>query len=91
MSYEFCFQSITPQGDGNYLKPAHVISSSVLRLSIHYPARGRKLAGINTVGQMQEKFSFNPLPRKGTETLRLFLDTRYTSAFQSITPQGDGN
>ena len=62
-------------------------------LSIHYPARGRKLSQTRSCYILFSTETFNPLPRKGTETSRHKHGgpNAREILFQSITPQGDGN
>ena len=58
----------------------------------HYPARGRKLESRNLLSSSSMLVS-NPLPRKGTETLKQVqnLLSVQSARFKPITPQGDGN
>ena len=85
------FQSITPQGDGNLYRAA-IPPRSDKTLSIHYPARGRKLPIQSRLNVSFFLLSIH-YPARGRKRL-LFQHIQQASAardFQSITPQGDGN
>ena len=44
-----------------------------------------------SVSSSSGRITFNPFPRKGTETLKTTSEEEVVDIFQSISPQGDGN
>ena len=84
------FQSITPQGDGNVTWNL----GRTTRPFLHFQSITPQGDGNDSSTYIRfafELMTFNPLPRKGTETFIEKEYTKYIVDFQSITPQGDRN
>ena len=87
--FDFAFNPLPRKGTETV---PELIVMRCSRLSIHYPARGRKQLILSFSSDRDSALTFNPLPRKGTETLVVqVLPIKNCFSFQSITPQGDGN
>ena len=85
------FRSITPQGDGNLNSEPVNAHSSNSKLSLHYPARGRKPWSFSVLCVQTQYLSLH-YPARGRKHLVVEPQTvAYGERFRSITPQGDGN